>query len=33
MFHEATTRMMSAFESRVHLLHMMRRRTEQHPPS
>ena len=25
MFHEATTRMMSAFESRVHLLHLMRR--------
>ncbi len=31
MFHEATTRMMSAFESRVHLLHMMRRRAAQHP--
>ena len=31
MFHEATTRMMSAFESRVHLLHMMRRRATQHP--
>src|SRR6266404_8741699 len=26
MFHEAATRMMSAFEARVHLLHMMRRR-------
>ena len=26
MFHEATTRMMSAFESRVHFLHVMRRR-------
>jgi coenzyme Q-binding protein COQ10 len=25
MFHEATTRMMSAFESRMHLLHLMRR--------
>jgi coenzyme Q-binding protein COQ10 len=32
MFHEATTRMMSAFESRVHLVHMMRRRAQQHPP-
>ena len=31
MFHEATTRMMSAFESRVHLLHAMRRHTAQHP--
>jgi coenzyme Q-binding protein COQ10 len=31
MFHEATTRMMSAFESRVHVLHMMRRRATQHP--
>jgi coenzyme Q-binding protein COQ10 len=31
MFHEAATRMMSAFESRVHLLHMMRRRATQHP--
>jgi coenzyme Q-binding protein COQ10 len=31
MFHEATTRMMSAFESRVHLLHMMRRHAAQHP--
>lgn len=26
MFHEAATRMMSAFESRVHLVHMMQRR-------
>jgi coenzyme Q-binding protein COQ10 len=26
MFHEAATRTMSAFESRVHLLHMMQRR-------
>ena len=31
MFHEATTRMLSAFESRVHLLHMMRRHATQHP--
>ncbi|HME22395.1 MAG TPA: type II toxin-antitoxin system RatA family toxin [Acetobacteraceae bacterium] len=30
MFHEAATRMMSAFESRVHLVHMMRRRATQH---
>jgi coenzyme Q-binding protein COQ10 len=27
MFHEATTRMMSAFQSRVHLVHLMRRHT------
>jgi len=27
MFHEAATRMMSAFESRTHLVHMIRRRT------
>ncbi|HEY4040328.1 MAG TPA: type II toxin-antitoxin system RatA family toxin, partial [Rhodopila sp.] len=27
MFHEAATRMMSAFESRVHLVHLMRRRS------
>jgi coenzyme Q-binding protein COQ10 len=33
MFHEATTRMMSAFESRVHLLHMMRLRATRHPPA
>jgi len=33
MFHEAATRMMGAFESRVHLLHMMRRRATQHPTS
>jgi coenzyme Q-binding protein COQ10 len=33
MFHEAATRMMSAFESHVHLLHMMRRRATQHPSS
>ena len=31
MFHEAATRMMNAFESRVHLLHLMRRRATQHP--
>jgi len=29
MFHEAATRMMSAFESRVHLVHMMRRHVTQ----
>jgi coenzyme Q-binding protein COQ10 len=34
MFHEAATRMMSAFASRVHLLHLMQRRHPmQHPPS
>jgi coenzyme Q-binding protein COQ10 len=33
MFHEAATRMMSAFASRVHLVHMMRQRTMQHPSS
>lgn len=33
MFHEAATRMMSAFESRVHLLHMMRRHATPHPSS
>jgi hypothetical protein len=34
MFQEAATRMMSAFESRVHLVHLMRRRhMEQHPPT
>jgi len=33
MFHEAATRMMSAFESRVHLLHMMRRHATQHMSS
>jgi coenzyme Q-binding protein COQ10 len=33
MFHEATTRMMSAFESRVHLLHMMRRHATPHMTS
>jgi coenzyme Q-binding protein COQ10 len=30
MFHEAATRMMSAFESRVHLVHMMAQRQRQH---
>ena len=29
MFHEAAVRMMSAFESRVHLVHMMRRHVTQ----
>jgi coenzyme Q-binding protein COQ10 len=33
MFHEAATRMMRAFESRVHLVHIMRRRAMQHPAS
>ena len=34
MFQEAATRMMSAFESRVHLVHMMRRRhVAPHPPT
>jgi coenzyme Q-binding protein COQ10 len=33
MFHEASTRMMSAFESRVHLVHMMQRHARPHPPS
>jgi coenzyme Q-binding protein COQ10 len=32
MFYLAATRMMSAFESRAHLLHMMRQRGEKHPP-
>ena len=31
MFHEATTRMMDAFESRVHLVHSMLHRRRQHP--
>jgi len=31
MFHEAATRMMSAFESRVHLLHLMHRHAVQGP--
>ena len=30
MFQEAATRMMSAFQSRVHLVHMMQRRATQH---
>jgi coenzyme Q-binding protein COQ10 len=30
MFHEASTRMMSAFESRAHVVHLMRRRATQH---
>jgi coenzyme Q-binding protein COQ10 len=33
MFHEAATRMMGAFESRVHLVHMMTQRHRQHPVS
>lgn len=33
MFHEAATRMVSAFESRVHLLHMMQRHAKRRPPS
>lgn len=31
MFYQAATRMMSAFGSRVHLLHMMRQRAAHHP--
>jgi coenzyme Q-binding protein COQ10 len=31
MFHEAATRMMSAFESRAHLLHLMHRHAAQGP--
>lgn len=31
MFYEAATRMMGAFESRAHLLHMMQQRRAQHP--
>ncbi len=31
MFHEAATRMMSAFESRMHLVHTMRQRAKRHP--
>jgi coenzyme Q-binding protein COQ10 len=31
MFHEAATRMMGAFESRVHLVHLMTQRHMQHP--
>ena len=33
MFHEAATRTMSAFESRVHLLHLMHLRAAQHSPT
>jgi coenzyme Q-binding protein COQ10 len=33
MFHEAAKRMMGAFESRVHLVHMMTQRHRQHPSS
>jgi coenzyme Q-binding protein COQ10 len=33
MFHEAATRMMGSFESRVHLVHMMMQRHRQHPSS
>ena len=33
MFHEASTRMVSAFESRVHFLHALRQRTKGHLPS
>jgi len=31
MFYQASTRMMSAFESRAHLLHMMKQRAVRHP--
>jgi coenzyme Q-binding protein COQ10 len=33
MFHEASTRMMGAFESRVRLVHLMTQRQRQHPSS
>src|ERR1700733_6711688 len=33
MFHEASTRMMGAFESRAHLVHMMVQRRRLHPSS
>jgi coenzyme Q-binding protein COQ10 len=33
MFHEAATSMMGAFESRVHLIHLMTQRRSQHPSS
>ncbi len=33
MFHEAATRMMSAFESRVHVLNIMHRHASHHPTS
>jgi coenzyme Q-binding protein COQ10 len=32
MFYEAATRMMAAFESRAHLLHIVKQRAVQHPP-
>lgn len=31
MFHEATTRMMSAFAGRAHLIHLMKQRSGRHP--
>jgi len=31
MFHEASTRMMGAFEARAHFMHMMAQRHRQHP--
>ena len=31
MFHEAATRMMGAFESRVHMVHLMTQRRREHP--
>ena len=33
MFHEAATRMMGAFESRVHLVSLMQQRHKEHPSS
>jgi ribosome-associated toxin RatA of RatAB toxin-antitoxin module len=33
MFHEAATRMMGAFESRAHLVHIMMQRHRPHPSS
>jgi coenzyme Q-binding protein COQ10 len=33
MFHQAATRMMSAFESRAHLVHLMSQRAAHHPSS
>jgi coenzyme Q-binding protein COQ10 len=33
MFQEAATQMMGAFESRVHLIHLMTQRRKQHPSS
>jgi coenzyme Q-binding protein COQ10 len=33
MFHEASARMMGAFESRAHLVHLMTQRQRQHPSS